>query len=288
MNFFRLRRAASVACVIALARTALAQAPVLESAPAGTDASELSRRAAAALVGERTYLEAVVRVGDDEDATRDEVVLRAWYDRRSGRSFLRVLAPSREAGTGVLRLPPVVWRYAPRDDEIESLTPEALRAPWLGSPFRLVDLLDPLAGLGRAPAQLLGVDTAAEAQGGERAFVVELRQDADAGGGRVIAWLGIGRATPQRLDWRDAQDALVASLRFDDVREIGGRAVPHRWTLTRTDAPKRVSRLELREIRFDPAFDDAIFTTRQLLQRKAAAAGAERGARLPAPGGSPP
>jgi len=288
MNGIWLRGAAQLLGVFALAAAARAQAPVLEPAPQGTDATELSRRAAAALVGERTYLEAVLSVGEAGSATPEDVVLRGWYDRGSAQSFLRVLAPPREAGTGVLRLPPVVWRYAPRDEEIESLTPDELRAPWLGTLFRLSDLLDPLAGLGRAPAELLGVDTAPEAQGGERAFVIALRQPAEAGGGRVIAWLGASRATPQRLDWRDAQDALLATMRFDDVREVGGRAVPHRWTLTRTAEPKHVSRLELREIRFDPAFDDAIFTTRQLLQRGAAPAGAAQGARLPAPGGSPP
>ncbi len=285
MNF-GLRRSLLVVAAGCLARAALAQAPVLEPAPAGTDAAELSRRAAAALVGERTYFEAALHVGEGEQATQDEVVLRAWYERASGHAFLRVLAPPRAAGTGLLRLPPVVWRYAPRDEEIESLTPEALRAPWLGSGFRLVDLLDPLAGLGTAPARLLGVDTTAEGQGGERAFVLELRPEGAPVGGRVIAWIGASRATPQRLDWRDADDALVATLRFDDVREVAGRAVPHRWTLTHPAAPKRESRLELREIRFDPSFDDAIFTTRQLLQRGDAAAA--QGARLPPLGGSPP
>jgi Outer membrane lipoprotein-sorting protein len=302
MNFARLRLAARFACGgrglrvrLALrvlvagfaAQTALAQAPVLEPAPADADAADLSRRAAAAIVGERTYYEAALSVLKRDVATHEAVVFRAWYERRSARSFLRVLAPHAEAGTAFLKLPPVVWRYAPRDDSIASLAGEALREPWLGSGFRLADLLDPLAGLGQAPARLLGVDATAAEQGGERAYVLELRPDGDAKGGRVIAWVGTERATPQRLDWRDPKDALVATLRFDDVREVGGRAVPHRWTLTRPANPNRESRIELREIRFDPVFDDAIFTTRQLLQRGAAAPTAQ-GARLPAPGGSPP
>ena len=268
-----------------LARTALAQAPVLEPAPAGSDAAELSRRAAAALLAERTWFEASLHVVKRESETQDEVALRAWIERSSGRAFLRVLAPEREAGSGLLRLPPVVWSYQPRGETIESLSAEALHEGWLGSGFRLVDLLAPIAGLGSAPARLLGVDASAEAEGGGRAFVLELRPAGEAGG-RVIAWLSFERATPVRLDWRDAADALVATLRFEDVREVAGRAVPHRWTLTRTATPKRESRLELREIRFDPRFDESIFTTRQLLQRGAVAG--RQDARLPPPGGSPP
>jgi hypothetical protein len=286
MNCSRLLIVGALAFV---ARVALAQAPVLEPAPADADAAELSRRAAAAIIGERTFFEAALVVRNHEEAAQEVVVFRAWYERRSARSFVRVLAPHSEAGTAFLKLPPVVWRYAPRDDSIASLAGESLREPWLGSGFRLIDLLDPLAGLGQAPARLLGIDATAAAQGGERAFVLELRPDGAANGGRVIAWIGTERATPQRLDWRDAKDALVATLRFDDVREVGGRAVPHRWTLTRPAELHRESRIELREIRFDPVFDDAIFTTRQLLQRGAAAAvGTAQGARLPAPGGSPP
>jgi len=304
LNFARLRLAARFACVSGGARlrvpllvvvvglaagVALAQAPVLEPAPPGSDAAEISRRAAAALVGERTYFEAVLAVRERERDTQKEVAFRAWYDRRSGRSFLRVLSPPREAGTGLLRLPPVVWRYTPQEESIESLAGERLREPWLGSGFTLADLLDPLAGLGRAPARLLGVDPAGGGLGGQRAFVLELRPEGDASAERVIAWVGFERATPLRLDWRDAQDALIATLRFDDVREIAGRAVPHRWRLARPASPQQESRIELREIRFDPAFDDAIFTTRQLLQRGATpAAAAAQGARLPAPGGSPP
>ncbi len=271
------------------ARVAFGQAPVLEPAPEGTDAAELSRRAAAALSGERTYLEAALVVREREGDPAKETVFRAWYERRSERSFLRVLSPPQDAGSGILRLPPVVWRYEPREERIESLTDEALRAPWLGSGFRLIDLLEPLAGLGEAPARLLGVDPMQAAQAGERAFVLELREDEAAGSGRVIAWVGVERATPLRLDWRDAEDALVATLRFGDVREVSGRAVPHHWTLTRQAEPRRESRIELREIRFDPAFDDAIFTTRQLLQRRPASGSkAKQDARLPAPGGSPP
>ena len=273
-----------------VARVALAQAPVLEPAPADADAGEISRRAAAAIVGERTFYEAALLVRKHGEATQDEVVFRAWYERRSARSFVRVLAPHGQAGTGVPEA--AAGRVALCAARRQHREPDAARR--CASPGSAAASGSSTCSIrwrvwGQAPARLLGVDATAAAQGGERAYVLELRPDGDAKGGRVIAWVGAERATPQRLDWRDAKDALVATLRFDDVREVGGRAVPHRWTLTRPAAPKRESRIELREIRFDPVFDDAIFTTRQLLQRgAAAAAGAAQGARLPAPGGSPP
>jgi hypothetical protein len=271
------------------ASVAFAQTAVLEPAPPGVDAGVLSRRAAEAFAGQRTYLEAVLSLRAPDGPASREIRFRAWQERSSGRSFLRVLAPEGQAGMGLLRLPPNLWRYAPRDASVELLATAQLGEPWLGTGFTLADLLDPPAALGTLPAQLLGVDPASGADGTQRAFVLELRPGAAPTAGRVIAWIGIERATPLRCDRRAADDTLVSSLRFDEVREVAGRAVPHRWTLTRPDAPDRESRIELREIRFDPAFDDAIFTTRQLLQRGGgSAAGSTADARLRAPGGSPP
>jgi hypothetical protein len=277
------------------ARIALADAPEPEAAPEllpapeGIDAAELSRRAGEAFSGERTYLEAVLSVRERDGGTPKEVAFRAWRERGSGRSFLRVLAPPGRAGTGLLRLPPNLWQYAPAGAAVELVDRDRLGEAWFGSDFALADLIDPPAALGTPRAKLLGIDPAAGAEGTQRAYVLDLRTGEDPGDGRVIAWIETERATPLRCDRRDGEDALLSTLVFDDLRDVKGRAVPHRWTLTRPGAPGRESRIELREIRFDPGFDDAIFSTGQLLQRGAVpAAVAAPDARLGAPGGSPP
>jgi hypothetical protein len=266
-----------------------AQTPQLEPAPPGVEAADLSRQAAEALAGRRTYLEAVLSVHDPNGWTGSETRFRAWLERSSGRGFLRVLEPPRQAGIGLLRLPPNLWRYAPLTASLELVDPRGLDEPWLGSDFTLSDLLLAPTWLGTGSATLLGVDPASGADGTERAYVIELRHSRSAAGGREIAWIGTERLTPLRCDRRNAQDALVSTLRFDALHEVGGRPVPHRWTLSLASTPRRESQLELSEIRFDPVFDDEIFTTRQLLQLGSSPASAEPpDARLRAPGGSPP
>lgn len=271
------------------AGAALALTPELEPAPAGVEAAELARRAGEALGGRRTYLEAVLSVREEDERAGDEIRFRAWLERSSGRGFLRVLEPAREAGTGLLRLPPNLWRYAPLTASLELVDPDRLGEPWHGSDFTLADLLVGPTALGTGPARLLGVDPAYAKDGADGAYVLELRPEGSGADGRVIAWIESEHATPLRCDRHDARDALVASLRFDELREVAGRRVPHRWTLTKPAAPRRESRIELREIRFDPVFDDEIFTTRQLLQLGGSpASGTAPDARLGAPGGSPP
>jgi hypothetical protein len=286
----RLRFAGRALWVLAglLTGPALAETPQLEPAPPGVEAADLSRRAAEALAGRRTYLEAVLSVHDPKGWSGSETRFRAWLERGSGRGFLRVLEPARQAGTGLLRLPPNLWRYAPLTASIERVDPRGLDEPWLDTDFTLSDLLLAPTWLGTGSATLLGVDPAAGSDGTQRAFVIELRRGGGAGG-REIAWVEIGRLTPLRCERRNAQDTLVSTLRFDALHPVGGRPVPHRWTLSLASTPRRESQLELSEIRFDPAFDDEIFTTRQLLQLGSSPTSAEPpDARLGAPGGSPP
>ena len=52
--------------------------------------------------------------------------------------------------------------------------------------------------------------------------------------------------------------------RFDDVREVQGRQVPHRWTLKPLDKEGHETRIELLEVGFDPEFGDSLFTRRNL------------------------
>jgi hypothetical protein len=295
MGFARLRLAARALRALAgllpvlSGGPTLAQTPELEPAPPGIEAAALSQRAAEALGGRRTYFEAVLSVREADERAGDDVRFRAWLEPSSGRGFLRVLEPAREAGTGLLRLPPNLWRYAPLTASLELMDPPRLDEPWLGSDFTLADLLIGPTALGRWPARLLGVDRTRAGEGAESAYVIELRPSDRAADGRVIVWIESRHATPLRCDRHDARDALVASLRFDELREVAGRQVPHRWTLTKPAAPRSESRIELREIQFDPVFDDEIFTTRQLLQLgESPASGTAADARLGAPGGSPP
>ena len=286
-----LRLAWLALAVGAAARLALAQAPVLEPAPPGSrgGGALAPRRRGVSRASAPTWrpCSRSASTGGIHQSTSGSAPGRS---AAAGAASCACSRRPREAGTGLLRLPPNLWRYAPLTASIESLAAARLREPWLGSDFTLADLLDPPAGLGTAPARLLGVDAASgSARRRSAPSCSSSARAATRAAGRVIAWIGTERATPLRCDRRDAQDALVSSLRFDDVREVEGRPVPHRWTLTRPAAPQRESRIELREIRFDPAFDDAIFTTRQLLQRGVTpAAAAAPDARLGAPGGSPP
>jgi hypothetical protein len=53
-------------------------------------------------------------------------------------------------------------------------------------------------------------------------------------------------------------------MRFSEVREVDGRYVPHRWTLTPLNKPGHKTVVAVDEIRYDLDIDESVFTTRNL------------------------
>ena len=48
------------------------------------------------------------------------------------------------------------------------------------------------------------------------------------------------------------------------MREVDGRNVPHRWSLTPLDKPGHKTVVVVHEIRYDLEIDESVFTTRNL------------------------
>lgn len=66
--------------------------------------------------------------------------LRAWMERPR-RSFIRVLAPAKEAGIGSLRIGSEMWNYLPNIERTIKIPPSMMLQPWMGSDFTNDDLV---------------------------------------------------------------------------------------------------------------------------------------------------
>jgi hypothetical protein len=104
---------------------------------------------------------------------------------------------------------------------------------------------------------------------GARVVAYRPRAGAEVAWGRIEAWIAIDGDVPLRKDFYDRNGARVRTLRFHDVRAVGGRSVPHRWVLTLEAEPDRETRIEIESIAFDREIDDAVFSTRNLANPEA-------------------
>jgi outer membrane lipoprotein-sorting protein len=237
----------------------------LEPAPTDVDVTAVMRGADAALHGNATYYEARISVDSDRDSERRAFALTLIEDRTHRRVFARITAPEDDVGTAFLRLDPNLWVYIPRFDRILLVPEGAIDESFLASDFTHRDLLHASRELDEYDHEVLGLDARPPNGPPEPVLVVEStpRAGVTAAWARIVTWVGVADGAPRRREFYGASE-LKRTLVFTDIREIGGRSVPHRWTLRPADGDGRTTRLELDVIRFEPPIDEAMFTSRNL------------------------
>jgi outer membrane lipoprotein-sorting protein len=242
----------------------------LEPAPPDLDARDIARRAEASLRADRTYLEAKLTVESPGFARKRVVAFRSWDDRAERRSFIRILSPAKDSGTGFLKLPPNLWMHVPRTEQTMRIPPPMLREPWMGSDFSHDDLVHASSEIEDYDHTLLGIDPRPQGADGVRAYVVEYtpRAGTPIAWGKILTWIETEHGAPLRREFYDENGEKRRVLTFGDVREVEGRHVPHLWTMRPLREKGHETRIQLDRIQFDPSFDDGVFTTRQLTTRQ--------------------
>jgi outer membrane lipoprotein-sorting protein len=238
----------------------------LEPPPEGLDAREIALRAEDALRSERTFLEAKMIVRSKRLSRPRKVMFRSFDDRPGKRSFIRILAPAKDAGTGFLKLHPNLWMYVPRVERTMRIPPSMMLQPWMGSDFTNDDLVNESSEIDDYDHRLLGVDPKPDGIVDLRAYVIEYvpHEDTPIVWGKIIAWIETEHGTPLRQEFYDEDGELLRIMRFGGIRKVQGRRFPHIWTVRPLNKKGHETRIEVREIRFDAQFDEAIFTTRHL------------------------
>jgi len=241
------------------------------------DVEAIASRADDAQRADRRFMQARVTVQSTRGAIEREIAFECWNDRIERRSLIRVLAPASDAGVALLNLPPNLWRYQPEMGRTQRVPRSGFSEPWMKSDFAIGDLIDPPGEPEDDEVELLRVERPSEGATGEgatgaRSYVVQYtpRPAASAARGRRVAWIGVEDGLTLREEFYDARGERLRTLQFGDFRSVAGRRFPHRWTAIGPGKKGRESILEIRELRFEADFDDAIFAIGNLSPAPAA------------------
>jgi len=238
----------------------------LEAPPPPPLVSDIVRRAEDNMRGERSYCDCSMTVASPRLASPRVVAFESWSDIPGKRSFIRIRRPAKDSGTSFLKLHPNLWMYVPRVERTIRVPPSMMLQPWMGSDFTNDDLVRESSEIEDYEHILLGVDPGSEQSGGRRSFVVEYRphEDAPVVWGRIVAWIDAEVFAPLYQEFYDEDGEKIRELRFEDVREVDGKHVPHRWSLTPLDKPGHETVIAVERIRYDLVIEDAVFSTRNL------------------------
>ena len=190
--------------------------------------------------------------------------LAAWIERPR-RSFIRILAPPKEAGIGSLRIGAEMWNYLPMVERTIKIPPSMMLQPWMGSDFTNDDLVKESSLLNDYTHRLVTVDTAA----GAPVWIVESMPKPDAAvvWGRIVMQVRRADFLPVREEFYDERGTLVRVMTFSGLRTLGGRMIPTKWEMRPTAKPGNVTTIVMTRATYDAPIASEIFTQRNLEKR---------------------
>ena len=255
----------SSACLITLpAAPAAAQSARAATAPPEVQrsADEIIDRAESALWGRALQARLTMTVATPRWTRTLELV--AWIERPR-RSFIRILAPAKEAGIGSLRIGAEMWNYLPTVERTIKIPPSMMLQPWMGSDFTNDDLVKESSLLNDYTHRVIAVDSVA----GAPVYVVESvpKPDAAVVWGRILMRVRRVDFLPAREEFYDERGTLVRVLTFSDIRTLGGRTIPTRWEMRPTAKPGNVTTVVMTGATYDAPIDGDVFTQRNLVKR---------------------
>lgn len=188
--------------------------------------------------------------------------LKAWT-RGEDEALIVIEAPPREEGTATLRVGENLWNYLPRIARTIRIPPSMMLGSWMGTDFTNDDLVKESS---------LRKDFAAR---------LDRRSDAPPGWwlsldvkpGVVGRWARIEMLVsddelPVEERHFDRKGRLARTMRFDEVKLLGGRRVPCHIVLVPADTPEQRTEMRYLEAQFDLALPDDTFSLSRLEQSR--------------------
>lgn len=191
--------------------------------------------------------------------------LRFWMERPE-RTFIRILAPPKEAGIGSLRIKAEMWNYLPAVERTIKIPPSMMLQPWMGSDMTNDDLVKESSVVEDYTHTLVGTEEIE----GAKAYRVESipKPEAAVVWGKLVYKIRVTDRLPLAQEYYDERGELIKAMRFTETRRLGGREIPTRWTMQPVKKPQNKTVFLLKEISFDAPVDAEIFTLRNLQKVK--------------------
>jgi outer membrane lipoprotein-sorting protein len=181
------------------------------------------------------------------------------------KTFIRVTAPAKEAGTSTLRLRSNMWNYLPSVERVIKIPPSLMLQPWMGSDFSNDDLVRE-SSLEKDYTHRLDGETT---EAGDRCYrvVSTPKPDAPVVWGHLVILVRKSDAIPRKEEFYDDKGVLQKVLTFEGIQRMGGRMYPVQWKMVSVTKPGHETLLVYSKLQFDRHIPNSVFTQENLQQR---------------------
>ena len=184
--------------------------------------------------------------------------MKAWT-RGEDESLVVIEAPSREEGTATLRVGENLWNYLPRIARTIRVPPSMMLGSWMGTDFTNDDLVKASSLRKDYTARIDHRSTSPEGWW----LTLDVKPDV-VGRWSRIEILVSDDTLPIEEHHFDRKGRLARTMRFDEIKPIGGRRLPAHLTLTPADIEGQRTEMRYLDIEFDVTLPGDTFSLARL------------------------
>jgi len=187
------------------------------------------------------------------------LVMEAWSEGRD-RFLTRILDPRKERGTCTLKVGNDIWNYFPRIDRLVKIPSSLMGDRWMGSHLTNDDLVK------ENKVDELYELTVEHRKGANVTILGIPRPAAAVVWGKIRYEADLEREVPVRVTYFDEENRLVRTMTFTDLKRIGGRWLPMRFSVKPQEEPDEETVLEYGNLTFDVPLEKGLFSIQRLRQ----------------------
>lgn len=187
------------------------------------------------------------------------------WSKGKDRSLVRVLKPLKEKGTATLMSDATIYTYLPRTDRTIRVSSGMMGSSWMGSHFTNDDLVKE----SRMSEDYTFVISFRGERAGEQVIEVTLtpRPDAPVSWAKVVMVVRAADSLPISQVFYDEDGAVARTMRFSEVRDMGGRKVPTVMRVVPGDKPGEYTEVRYKTLEFGVEIADRVFSVSHLKRR---------------------
>jgi len=216
------------------------------------------------------HVDDLLRGESSHGRVRMEVVTERWertmememWSLGQEYSLVRVLSPSREAGTATLKVDRDIWNYLPRVDRTIKVPGSGMGGSWMGSHFTYDDLVRESSMVDDYEVE---VSFEGERDGTEIwEFTLIPLPEAPVVWGRLELEVRKGDRMPLESRYFDDRGELARTMTFSDFRTMDGRLVPTELSMRPEDRPGERTTLLYEDLEFETGLPESYFSLQRL------------------------
>jgi outer membrane lipoprotein-sorting protein len=189
--------------------------------------------------------------------------MRMWSKGIRDKTLIIIDEPAREAGTATLKVGQNLWNYLPKISRTIRIPPSMMLSSWMGTDFTNDDLVkdtsyqDDFTASAPVPSETPPGWT-----------VTMTVKPGIVGRWAKIEWtVSDGKWLPVEAKFYDRKGRLARTIKYSDIKELGGRELPTRMTLDSVDQPGHQTEIHFLDMKFNANVPDSRFSLSELERR---------------------